>query len=191
MLWRGVAVCGNFLATENRTFLTTENRSGPVAMSALLAIAFVLVASSCGQSTSSAKLSTSSTAPSPPPGGPVPAELIGGWYLLPADINAAVGYTACQLPSTPAKCSVQILFTATTVTWPNNLGFLSCCGNAVVNGSEIDFFNDSGCGIPLPAGLGRYTWTLTGNVLHFTSLNQDPCERFAWLASRNFYRTAG
>jgi hypothetical protein len=157
---------------------------------ALLGIALVVLASSCGQPTSSAKVSAASTAPSPPPGGPVPAQLLGGWYVTPADINAAVGYTACQLPSTPAKCSVQIVFTATTVTWPNNLGFTSCCGNVVVNGSEIDFFNDSGCGIPLPDGLGRYTWTLTGNVLHFTSLNQDPCERFAWLANRSVYRTS-
>jgi hypothetical protein len=128
-------------------------------------------------------------AASPGQGDPVPAQLLGGWYLQPADINAAVGYAACQLPSTPAKCSVQIVFTATTVTWPNNLGFLSCCGNAVVNGSEIDFFNDSGCGIPLPDGLGRYTWALHVDVLHFTPLNHDPCERFAWLANRSFYRT--
>lgn len=161
---------------------------------ALLGILLIFVASSCGQSTSSAKPPTPSASLAPAPaspgqGGPVPAQLLGGWYLLPADINAAVGYAACQLPSTPAKCSVQIVFTATTVTWPNNLGFLSCCGNAVVNGSEIDFFNDSGCGIPLPDGLGRYTWTLTGNVLHFTPLNADPCERFNWLANRNFYRT--
>jgi hypothetical protein len=155
----------------------------------LLGIAFVFLASSCGQSTASAKLPTPSAAPTAPQGGPVPAQLLGGWYLLPADINAAVGYTACQLPSTPAKCSVQIVFTATTVTWPNNLGFTSCCGDVVVNNSEMDFFNDSGCGIQLPDGLGRYTWTLTGNVLHFTSLNQDPCERFAWLANRSFYRT--
>lgn len=119
----------------------------------------------------------------------MPAQLLGGWYVLPADINAIVGYTACQLPSTPAICSVQIVFTATTVTWPNNLGFPSCCGDVVVNGSEMDFFNDSVCGFPMPEGLGRYTWTLSGNVLHFTSLNQDPCDRFAWLANRSFYRT--
>lgn len=120
----------------------------------------------------------------------MPAQLLGGWYVLPADINTAVGYAACQLPATPTECSVQIVFTATSVTWPNNPGFISCCGNAVVTGSEMDFFNDSGCGIPLPDGLGRYTWTLTGNVLHFTPLNADPCERSAWLANRNFYRAS-
>jgi hypothetical protein len=164
--------------------MTTERR-----IAVLLGIGLVFLVSSCGQSTASAKLPTPSVAPSPPPGGPVPTQLLGGWYVLPADINAIVGYTACQLPSTPAQCSVQIVFTATTVTWPNNLGFPSCCGDVVVNGSEMDFFNDSGCGIPLPAGLGRYTWTLSGNVLHFTSLNQDPCDRFGWLANRSFYRT--
>ena len=158
-------------------------------IAALLGVAFVVFASGCGQSTPSATMSSPSASATSPPGGPVPAQLLGGWYVLPADINAIVGYMACQLPSTPAQCSVQIVFTATTVTWPNDLGFPSCCGDVVVNGSEMDFFNDSGCGIPLPAGLGRYTWTLTGNVLHFTSLNQDPCDRFGWLANRSFYRT--
>lgn len=162
----------------------------------LLGIAFVFLAGSCGQSLSSAKLPTPSIAPSltpvasPPQGSLVPTQLLGGWYVLPADINSAVGYTACPLPSTPAKCSVQIVFTATAATWPNNLGFPSCCGDVVVNGSEMDFFNDSVCGIQLPDGVGRYTWTLTGRILHFTPLNQDLCPRSAWLANRNFYRTS-
>lgn len=173
----------------------TERQVCPPGIAAIVSIAFALLAVSCGQPTSTAKQPTPAAAlnqtpaRSPGQGGPVPAQLIGGWYLLPADINAAVGYRVCELPSTPAKCSVQIVFAATTVTWPNNLGFISCCGNVVVNGSEMDFFNDSGCGLPLPTGLGRYTWALAGNVLHFTPLNHDPCERFAWLANRNFYRT--
>ena len=167
----------------------TQRWTGSLAVSVLLAIAFVMLASSCGQSTSSAQLPSPSAVPSPPAGGPVPAQLRGGWYVLPPDINAAVGYTACPLPSTPAKCSVQIVFAATTVTWPNNMGFPSCCGDVVVNNSEVDFFNDSECGIQLPNGVGRYTWTLTGNVLHFAPLNQDPCDRSAWLANKNFYRT--
>jgi hypothetical protein len=114
----------------------------------------------------------------------VPAQLLGGWYMQPADINAAVGYTVCQLPSTPAQCSVQIVFAATDVTWPNNLGFISCCGNAVVNGSEIDFFNDTVC----PTPVGRYTWIVTGSILRFTSLNPDPCPRFGFLANHIFTR---
>jgi hypothetical protein len=180
----------DFSPVKNRSVSSTQRWIGSPAIAALLGIALVVLASSCGQSTSSAKLPTPSAAPSPPPGGPVPIKLLGGWYVMPADINAIVGYTACQLPSTPAKCSVQIVFTTTTVTWPNNLGFPSCCGDVVVSNSEVDFFNDSGCGIPLPDGLGRYMWTLTGSVLHFTPLNQDPCDRSAWLANRNFYRTS-
>ena len=174
---------------NSRFVSRTQRWFGSLAIAALFGLVFVFLTASCGQSTSSANRPTPSGAASPPAGGPVPTQLLGGWYVLPADINAIVGYTACQLPSTPAKCSVQIVFTATTVTWPNNLGFTSCCGDVVVNGSEMDFFNDSGCGIPLPAGLGQYTWTLTGSVLHFKPLNADPCERFAWLANRDFYRT--
>lgn len=179
-----------FSPMKNRFVSLTEAWIGSAAIAALLAIALIVLASSCDQSTSSAKLPTPSAGPSRPPGGPVPVQLLGGWYVLPPDINAAVGYTACPLPSTPAKCSVQIVFAPTTVTWPNNMGFPSCCGDVVVNNTEVDFFNDSVCGIPLPDGVGRYTWTLTGSVLHFTPLNQDPCDRSAWLANRNFYRTS-
>jgi hypothetical protein len=51
-------------------------------------------------------------------------------------------------------------------------------GSVVVNGDEIEFFNGTGCGMPLPGGIGRYRWTLQdGGSVHFTALNQDPCGR--------------
>ena len=161
---------------------------------ALLGIAFVFLATSCGQSTSSAKLPTPSVAPkptptaSPPQGGPVPAQLLGGWYLTLADINAVLGYPACPSPATVATCSVQIVFTATTYSWPNNLGLESGGGNVVVNKTEIDFL----LALPVcPTGVGRYTWTLTGDVLHFTPLNQDPCPpRSSFLVNLNFHRAS-
>lgn len=155
---------------------------------ALICIAIVSLAASCGQSTSSVKLSTPSAAPSPPPGGPVPAQLLGGWYLTPADINAVLGYSACPSPATVATCSVQIVFTATTYSWPNNLGLESGGGNVVVNKTEIDFL----LALPVcPNGVGRYTWTLTGDVLHFAPLNQDPCQpRSGFLVNLNFHRAS-
>lgn len=51
-------------------------------------------------------------------------------------------------------------------------------GSVVVNGDEIDFFSGSGCGIPLPGGIGRYRWTLQDDgSVHFTALSHDPCGR--------------
>jgi hypothetical protein len=61
-------------------------------------------------------------------------------------------------------------------------------GDAVVNGTEIDFFNGQACSLQLPEGVGRYTWTLTGGVLHFTSMNQDLCPRAPILANQSYNR---
>lgn len=57
--------------------MTTQRWNGSPAIAALLSIAVVFLASSCGQPTYSAKLPTPSAAPSPPPGGPVPDQLLG------------------------------------------------------------------------------------------------------------------
>jgi hypothetical protein len=51
-------------------------------------------------------------------------------------------------------------------------------GDVVVNHNEIDFFNEvnvegiSDC--DHPPGVGRYKWTLTSGVLHFTLIS-EPC----------------
>jgi hypothetical protein len=59
-------------------------------------------------------------------------------------------------------------------------------GDVVVNNTEIDFFSADVYGLKLPDGVGRYTWTLTGGLLNFVPLNQDPCPRSAtWLANRS------
>jgi hypothetical protein len=55
-------------------------------------------------------------------------------------------------------------------------------GNVVVRGNEILFFNDAGCRpapasrpLALPDGIGRYSWTVTGQSVHFVLLAVDPC----------------
>jgi hypothetical protein len=175
--------------------MPTEHRTGSPAIAALLGIAFVFFASSCGQSTSSAKLPTPSAAPSPTPapslpasppqGGPVPAQLLGDWFLPPAIVIAVEGNSACRL--------LQLTLTATTyqLTHDPVCGVFSSSGDVVVNNTEIDFFSADVCGLKLPHGVGRYTWTLTGGLLNFVPLNQDPCPRgAAWLAYRSYSRTS-
>jgi uncharacterized protein YjlB len=58
----------------------------------------------------------------------------------------------------------------------------------VVNGDEIDFFNGDQCGIPLPGGIGRYRWMVSGDVLVLSALNDDPCGRSEDLADIQYQR---
>ena len=105
-----------------------------------------------------------------PPGGAVPAELSGVWYhpLHASQITLAGSeYTVVQ--TSPAN---------------------HASGNVVVLGDEIDFFNGSACGLDLPRGVGRYTWTMkTANEVRFTALNEDPCGRVDILAGATWTRS--
>lgn len=160
--------------------MTTERR-----IAVLLGIAFVFLASSCGQPTSSATRPPTSAAAGPPPGGSVPAPLLGDWFLPPAIVSAVEGNSACRL--------LRLTLTATTyqLTHDPACDVFSSSGAVVVNKTEMDFFSADVCGLKLPDGVGRYTWTLTGGLLQFVPLNQDPCPRgAAWLANRTYSRTS-
>lgn len=61
-------------------------------------------------------------------------------------------------------------------------------GNVVVNGDEIDFYNAGPCNIPLPGGVGRYSWKITGEELLLTPIEYDPCGRREYLANVTFTR---
>jgi hypothetical protein len=156
-----------------------------------LFISFVLLASACGQSTSSVKQAAPSVAAVAPVGGQVPARLQGDWLLPPA---AALAYQkssgdTCPAPLAVATCMFKLSFTASSYNFEINApGRTGGGGDAVVNGAEIDFFNGQACSLELPEGVGRYTWTLTGGVLHFTPLNQDPCPRAPILANESYSR---
>jgi hypothetical protein len=143
-------------------------------------IAGSLMAAACGgSSTANSKspgLATPnpSTSASPPPGGPVPAQLQGDWFYHRADgwvqltLNGEqYGLRGIQNPHFGAPAA----------------------GSVVINGDEIDFFNGDQCGIPLPGGIGRYRWTVTGGVLALSPLNADPCGRSEDLADTQYQRT--
>jgi hypothetical protein len=129
--------------------------------------------------------------PSPPPGGPVPAQLLGDWFLPPAITDAILGHgptTTCPQPPTAANCYYQLTLSAGLYHFYLS-GVVSAEGHVVVNHNEIDFFTDSiDCGLELPDGVGRYHWTITGGVLHLTLIS-DPCGRDYVLANRSWLRT--
>jgi hypothetical protein len=103
-----------------------------------------------------------SATPSPPPtaphGGPAPAELQGQWVDI-RDTGSG-GTTAGVLRF---------------VIRPDSFVWAEARGELVVRGTEIYFYNGSMCGIPLPGGVGRYRWSISGGLLHFTPLAPDPC----------------
>jgi hypothetical protein len=155
--------------------------SGSRAIAALLAVTFVLLASSCGQTTSATQLPRPAAAPSPPPGGPVPAELLGDWFLPPAAVDAVSSNGTCPSPPNVATCFFRLTFTATNYEQAfTAIGGTTDAGQGgvVVNNNEIDFFSGRICAIPLPGGVGRYTWRLTAGILYFTLIS-DPCTRSA------------
>jgi hypothetical protein len=168
------------------------SRIGSPAIASLLAIAVVLLASSCSQSTSSATQPNPSAAPSRPPGGPVPDQLLGDWFMAmpPAVIEAVTG-VPCPSPPTAENCFFQLTLMASTshayfVANPGveDLGL----GDVVVNNNEIDFFNGVYCGIPLPGGVGRYAWKDTGGLLYLTMIS-DPCTRSHFFSYQGWSRT--
>jgi hypothetical protein len=161
------------------------------AIAAPLCISFVLLASACAQSTPSGNLPTPSAATGTPAGDPVPSQLLGDWLMSAATAEAIAG-AACPTPLAVTTCMFRLTFTSTTYNWTTNItGYTSGGGDVVVNGTEMDFFNGQACSLSPPQGIGRYRWTLSGSVLHFTSLNHDVCPRAAFLANQTYSRASG
>jgi len=103
----------------------------------------------------------------------------------------AISGTPCPSRPTAANCFFQLLLTATTYSQaltakPGLLG--AGRGDVVVNNNEIDFFNGAYCGLDLPDGVGRYTWKITGGLLHL-SLISDPCPRYFVYTHGSWSRT--
>jgi hypothetical protein len=159
-------------------------------LAAPLSISFALLAAACGQSTPTANQATPS-ATGTPAGGPVPAQLLGDWVLPVTAANAYLASSGemCPTPLAVATCMFKLTFTPTTYIYATNApGRTGGGGNAVVNGTELDFFNGEACGLSLPAGVGRYRWTLASGVLKFAPLNQDECPRAPLLANQSYSR---
>jgi hypothetical protein len=113
---------------------------------------------------SSASPSASLAAAPWPSGDPVPQELAGLWYLGTSVFTMRLS--------------------------GNNYVLTGTNGNVVVTANEIVFFNGTGCNMPLPGGIGRYSWTLSDTSLHFVRV-ADPCPRAELLSSSTWSRTKG
>jgi hypothetical protein len=136
----------------------------------------------------------SSPAPtsSPPPGGPVPSQLWGNWYLPGAAVTqVTAGYIHCPSKPTPTNCFFQLVLGGST--WSISYAALGGIvapyqGNVVANRNEMDFYNSAHCDFPMAASVGRYTWRLTAGVLYFTLIS-DTCTRALELTNRGWTRT--
>jgi hypothetical protein len=129
---------------------------------------------------------------SPPPGGPVPSQLWGNWYLPGAAVTqVTAGTIHCPSNPTPTNCFFQLMLGGST--WSISyaaLGgiYVPSQGNVAANRNEMDFYNSAYCDFPEAGGLGRYTWRLTAGVLYFTLIS-DTCSRALVLTNRGWART--
>jgi hypothetical protein len=160
------------------------------AIAALVGVAIAILASSCSGSTAAANVPAPSAAAGTPRGGPVPAELLGDWFMPPAAVEPVSG-VPCPSPATVTNCFFQLTLMTTTY----NQAYTASGGkqdagkgDVVVRNNEIDFFNGVICGLKLPDGVGRYTWTITAGVLYFTLIS-DPCTRWEVYTHQGWSRT--
>lgn len=144
-------------------------RKGAFVLVAVIAVGCAGEKSLAPSAATSAAIATSNPSPSAlaasapwPSGDPVPAELAGNWYL---------GTSVYQMKLTG---NAYVLAGST--------------GNVVVTANEIVFFNASSCNVPLPGGLGRYSWALIGSTVHFVRV-ADPCPRGDLLSDTTWSRT--
>jgi hypothetical protein len=173
---------------------------GSPAIAVALGLALAFLAASCGGgSASSAKsptpsASSSPTLGSPPPGGPVPAQLLGVWLLATPNPDPGLAVDGIingktQLTLTATTYRVESVNNNPAPRYPE-------AGATVVNGTEIDFFSETSgqpfCHLHLPDDVGRYVWTLKSGVLHVatvvaTGYFGDPCGRLD-LADQSYVR---
>ncbi len=109
-----------------------------------------------------------------PPGGPVPAQLAGGWQQNPsAQVLHLGGYTF-ELGDVQPE--------------PNICGYC-VIGNVVVNSSEIDFIDDT-CTLKADFGFERFTYTLSGNTLVITRAQGPGQSACRWLLAGTYSRVS-
>jgi hypothetical protein len=112
-------------------------------------------------SASTASLSTTSGATNVPTGDLAPAKLQGTWKLV------SLSGKEIKVPLYVAISDRKYALRSTDVN-----------GDFVVNGNQIDFFNESLCTRGTSGSdprVGRYKWTLKGRKLHFRLLGKEPC----------------
>jgi hypothetical protein len=106
-----------------------------------------------------------------PAGGPTPAELQGSWELV-----SKSGKTL--------KNRFELVIPARHYGFP--IGLVR--GEIVAQGNEVDLYNEDLCGLAFPKGVGRYRWTLAGEMLHLDLIGKDPCARAGVLNDATYRR---
>jgi hypothetical protein len=171
-LWLGAGLVALLIAVGTAATLLMSGR--------LLHDLTVLVGNSPTVQTSSpSPISTFTPSPAVrasnwPPGGPIPAQLAGGWQQNPsAQILHLGGYTFELGDVQPG---------------PNICGHCAA-GNVVVNRTEIDFIDDA-CTLKADFGFERFTYTLTGNTLVLTRAQGPGQSACQWLLAGTYSRVS-
>jgi hypothetical protein len=109
-----------------------------------------------------------------PPGGTVPTQLAGGWQQNPSAQILHLGAYTFQLGDNQPE--------------PNICGHC-VIGNVVVNGTEMDFIDDT-CTLKAAFGFERFTYTLTGNTLVLTRAQGPGQSACQWLLAGTYSRVS-
>jgi hypothetical protein len=64
-------------------------------------------------------------------------------------------------------------------------------GQVVAHGPEVDFYNEDLCDLAFPQGVGRYRWTVKGELLHLDRIEKDPCATRRGVLDDATYRRIG
>jgi hypothetical protein len=48
-------------------------------------------------------------------------------------------------------------------------------GQVAAHGSEVDFYNEDLCDLAFPEGVGRYRWSVNGELLYLAGIEDDQC----------------
>src|ERR1700730_18419269 len=158
----------------------------------IAAVLIGVVMAACGTQAAVTPTPSAVATPTPvasPSGGPVPALLLGDWFLGGGDAAPI----ALNPPSTggrrrpkhysSATCYFMLTLAAATYHVYIGAQTVVASGNVVTNNDEIDVFGGANCD-----GVGRYKWALNGGGLLFTLIS-DPCGRSDVFTYQTWSRT--
>jgi hypothetical protein len=103
-------------------------------------------------------LSTSTGTDNAPSGGSAPTKLQGHWLLVSKSGHAFKNRFELEIRDRQYGFPIGLVR-----------------GQVVAHGNEVDFYNEDLCDLAFPKGVGRYRWTVKGELLYLAEIEKDRC----------------
>jgi hypothetical protein len=101
---------------------------------------------------------TSSGSDNAPNGEPAPTKLQGHWLLVSKSAHTFKNRFELEIRDRQYGFPVGLVR-----------------GHVVTHDHEVDFYNEDLCNLAFPQGVGRYRWTVNGDLLHLERIEKDAC----------------